>query len=72
MVLSLVIPMNPVLDNSHRSEGKMHGKHMYFVSKAKVLRASGTFEDKLSVAIKSCIVNLKEKIEAKVLAIDVP
>ena len=50
----------------------MHGKHMYFVSKAKVLRASGTFEDKLSVAIKSCIVNLKDKIEAKVLAIGVP
>ena len=71
MVLSLVIPMNPVLDNSHRSEGKMHGKHMYFVSKAKVLRASGTFED-ISVAIKSCIVILKEKIEAKVLAIGVP
>ena len=41
-------------------------ENMYFVSKAKGLRASGTFEDKLSVAIKSCIVNLKDKIEAKV------
>ena len=45
---------------------------MYFVSKAKVLKASGTFRDKLSVTIKSCIVNFNEKIEAKVLAIGVP